>query len=154
MPGGEKIKICNNKMINIVDSREAGTAAHTRVPSPMAHGPAACSHRFCSSLCPPPLPLPHAPLRTQVFWLLIMLITYLSRFISTISPKSLSCLNPIISTINKKKVLIVTQYDTYALYVHVRAYYMCVCVVCTCVDMYIHTYSGMTALGDIRESLD
>lgn len=155
MPGGEKIKICNDKMINIVDSRAAGTAAHTRVPSPVAHGPAACSHMFCSSLCSPPLPLPHAPLRTQVFWR--MHSYYANNIPIEIHlynlPKSLSYLNPIISIINKKKVHS-SETIWYVCIICACACISYVCVVCTCVEMYIHTHLGMTALGDMRESLD
>ena len=58
MPVGGKIKICNDKIIDIVDSREAGIAAQTGAPSTLAQDPS--FHTFCFFLCSPTIPITHA----------------------------------------------------------------------------------------------
>lgn len=59
-PVGEKLKIRND----IVDSREAGIAAQTGVPSTPAQDPSFLI--FCSFLCSPSIPVTHAtPQHTQ-----------------------------------------------------------------------------------------
>lgn len=62
--GRKKIKICNDKIINIVDSREAGNAARTGVPSTVAQAPRPPSTFSAPSSALHPCPSPRTPTHT------------------------------------------------------------------------------------------